>query len=139
VDALLAVYTQLTPAEELRTKQQTTSGDWSEEAHILRNITAALEKCRELFPSLSGSYLSSKKVNKKKRPAPANETQQIFRVSIPEGLSAGDTFLTEIVMGETKKRIRLTVPAGEATTLRFTLTVPAKTVEESTAKKSKAK
>jgi hypothetical protein len=137
VDALLAVYAKLIPAEEQRTKQETTSGDWSGEAHFLRTITAALEKCRELFPSLSGSFLSSKKVTKKKRPAPANETQQVFRVSIPEGLSAGDTFLTEIVMGETKKRIRLTVPAGDATTLRFSLTVPGKKNEESTAKKSK--
>lgn len=144
VDALLAVYTQLVPREEQQQKQQQDPmGDWSLDAQQTRTLDLALGKCRELFPSLSNTFLSSRKTAapKKKRASPnesdATTTQQVFRVSVPEGLAEGDTFLTEIMVGETKKRLRLTVPKGGATTLRFTLAVPRKQDEGSPTKQQK--
>jgi hypothetical protein len=71
--------------------------------------------------------LSSKKTVTKKRGTPTESesaTQQIFRVDVPEGVSEGETFFADIMVGETKKRIKLTVPGGGAKTLRFTLTIP---------------
>eukprot|EP00977_Amphora_coffeiformis_P014319 scaffold3967_cov179-Amphora_coffeaeformis.AAC.1 len=129
IDALVAAYVQLVPKEEQREKQQQNMlGDWSFDAQQNRMLDLAMEKCHELFPTLSNTFLSSRKTTgpKKKRGAPGeSETQQqVFRVSVPEGLAEGDTFLTEITVGETKKRLRLTVPKGGATTLRFTLDVP---------------
>ena len=141
IDALVIAYTQLVSIEEQREKQQQDIlGDWSLDAQQNRMIELALEKCRELFPTLSNTFLSSKKAAgpKKKRGAPgeSENQEQVFRVSVPEGLAEGDTFLTEITVGETKKRLRLTVPKGGATTLRFTLTVP-KTDEVRPAKQQK--
>lgn len=136
VDCLQTVYSRFVPAEEQRPKdeqqqqQQQTLTDWSEDAQQTRMIDLALDKCRELFPSLTNTFLSTRKTapTKKKRGAPddgdSKVQQQVFRVSVPEGLTEGDAFLTEIMVGETKKRLRLTVPKGGATTLRFTLEVP---------------
>ena len=129
VDGLVYIYTQLATEEELRKRPKHIMGDWSMDSQQTRTLDLALEKCRELFPTLNNNFLSSKKTNvsKKRRGAssePEAPTQQVFRVNVPEGMSEGETFLTDIMVGETKKRIRLTVPQGGATTLRFTLSVP---------------
>jgi hypothetical protein len=126
VDGLISIYTQLSanPNEE---QPKVAMGDWSIGTQA-RMLNLALAKCQMLFPSLSSNFLSSKKTfASRKRRTPSNSesaTQQVFRVDVPEGVSEGESFFADIMVGETKKRIKLTVPGGGAKTLRFTLTIP---------------
>ena len=101
--------------------------EWNLESQTAVTLRAGVEKCRELFPTLSGSFYSKKgprgkpKEGKKRKLAPDESPQRLFEVTIPEGLSAGDKFLTSIQVGEKAKKIRLTVPEGATNVLRFSL------------------
>lgn len=117
---------------------------WSGSARKAAIFGAALEKCRLLFPSLSGSFFLRKTPAKgkkggesdandgmasrlKKRKsngegAPASNVS--FDVLVPKSLSHGDTFFTVVKIGETNQKVKLTVPKGNPSTLRFTLKVP---------------
>jgi hypothetical protein len=121
----------------------TACNDWSGGARKSSIFDAAVEKCRSLFPTLSGNFLF-KNLNKskekdaggtlsgskrKKSPATtgsAKSNKVSFNVSVPKNLSAGDTFLTTVKLGENStKKVKLTVPEGNPSTLRFSLKVPA--------------
>ena len=121
----------LTTAYQRVAKDQPLSGaigDWGSDtqSHIL--LAAALEKFKELFPTLTGSFFTKKSAKDKersdsqgtKRKDPPSSGKK-FEVSIPEGVSAGDTFLTSINHGDKIKKIKLTVPPGAGKTLRFSL------------------
>jgi hypothetical protein len=158
VDALLALYPKL-PADIARRHKPPPrkSADWSFDGQTAEIVTTVLDTCKELFPSLSGNFLSKKtttnkpkkKINaatstadsqqqqhrfaaeggsavKGKRKEPDGSFTQVkqFSVTIPEGLTAGDTFLTQIQTGDKISRVRLTVPETSATSLRFALRVP---------------
>ena len=48
-----------------------------------------------------------------------------FEVSVPHGLSSGDTFLTTVKVGDSQSiKVKLKVPDGDHSTLRFNLNVP---------------
>ncbi|KAG7346110.1 hypothetical protein IV203_005178 [Nitzschia inconspicua] len=134
-------------------------GDWSGGGGRKSAIfDAALIKCKELFPSVSSSFFSKKgtaKSNKdssngtggkKRKEAPvdlasptspsAHGTKKIsFEVNVPKGLTTGDTFLTQVKVGEGDPiKVKLTVPAGNPTTLRFNLDVPKSSTRKITKK-----
>ncbi len=48
-----------------------------------------------------------------------------FEVAVPSGLKTGDTFLTSVKVGDSQPiKVKLTVPKGNHSTLRFNLNVP---------------
>lgn len=47
-----------------------------------------------------------------------------FVVSVPAGLSSGDTFQTSVRLGEVLKQVKLTVPPGKPSKLKFSLNAP---------------
>jgi hypothetical protein len=111
--------------------------DWSGGARKSTIFQNALEKCKALYPSLSSNFLykhlhnkskdkeAATSGNKRKMPSEQKEKSKIsFDVSVPENLNAGDTFLTTVRYGENlTKKVKLTVPEGNPSTLRFTLKV----------------
>lgn len=114
--------------------------DWSGESQISTLIHAAVQKCKELFPNLSSTYSfskgrapSKKNTDKEKRKESTGTVQQ-FEVAVPEGLGAGETFVTSINVGKVLKKIRLTVPSAGLSTIRFSLDVPTDTDESPTKK-----
>jgi hypothetical protein len=124
----------LTTAYLRSTKEQPLAGrptEWSCESQVATLLKAALGKCNELFPTLSGGFYSKKDAKAKKdkgeargtkrKEQPTNESKRYFEVTIPEGLAVGDTFLTSIKDEEKIKKVRLTVPSGANKTLRFSL------------------
>jgi len=138
VDALIALHLK-TSSEEEGTK--TDACDWSIDGQISVQLEAAVKRCRELFPTLSGSFFT-KKYQKKKKSGDDGESNKLvgskrqepdgsytilkqFNVEVPEGLTAGESFLTEIKSGDKIKRIRLSVPEGGAASLRFNMRVQA--------------
>ena len=115
--------------------------DWSGGGQKAAILDAALLKCKQLFPSVSGSYYS-KKINQKvksqeeaesKDPDDRPMTQQAgtkrsFEVQVPEGLAEGETFTTTVKAGESaSKKVKLTVPSGKPRMLRFSLDLSTQT------------
>jgi hypothetical protein len=134
VEALSAAYLKIQ-------KPDTGAGlnsSWSVESQVVSAFQAAVCKCKELYPTLSGSF-SFSKPRVTKRPSTGQKTRRTatkgtgsplpvkrsFEVAVPEGLSEGETFLTSVQIGDNVKKLRLTVPPGDATTLQFSLEVPA--------------
>jgi len=119
-------------------KDQPLSGalsDWSGESQLTATLQMALQKCKEMFPSVSGKFFISKKQVAPKKtapeasssspPPPAKQTvEQSFVVGVPEGMAAGQTFMASFQVGKTLKKVRLTVPTDNASSLRFNLQVP---------------
>ena len=139
VDALVTVHSILSTNDE---SHSNVPNDWSMDGQFIGLIGGALKKCNALFPSLSGSFLTSRKVprkkksdresaagqivgSKRKEPDGSYTVLQQFNAQVPEGLAAGESFLAEIQSAGKIKRIRLTVPEGGASSLRFNLRVPA--------------
>lgn len=125
-------------------KDQPVSGprsDWSGEGQKTDVLRLALEKCKVLFPTLSGALFSRKRSPKPKKtddsspatgkkrprdPSPRKSTtKRSFEVKVPAGLSAGDHFLVSVRASGVEKKVKLTVPEGTPATLRFALEVPA--------------
>jgi hypothetical protein len=123
-------------------KMQTDTLDWSGGGQKSAVLSTAVEKCRLLFPSVSGSFFSRQGLIKSKKPdnleqskpksnasgkrkAPIGATESAsFSVTVPENLVEGNSFLTKVKVGGQTKKVKLTVPAGNPTTLRFVLLVP---------------
>ena len=116
--------------------------DWSLDGQVSARLGAAVMHCKQLFPNLTGSFLTKKVVKRKKATGDQLQANKIvgekrkepdgsftvlkqFSVKVPDNLGAGETFLTEIKTGEKVKRIRLTVPEGGAANLRFNVRIPA--------------
>lgn len=119
------------------------SNDWSGGARKSSIFAAALETCRSQFPTVTGNFLfknlsKSKEKgkegttagSKRKKLAESSDSSgksnnMSFEVSVPQNMTAGDTFLTVIKFGESStKKVKLTVPEGNPSTLRFSLKVP---------------
>ena len=123
--------------------------DWSGESLLNETLEAAVRKCKELYPSLSRNYSFARQrpqqkskgmdasTSSKRKLSPSHEKRS-FEVSIPEGLKEGDSFLTSVMVGETMKRVRLTVPSKEASSLRFSLQVPVVGSKPTTSSKAKS-
>ena len=130
VEALTAAYSQIE-------NQRRLSGErcnWSGESQLTATLRMALQKCKEMFPTVSGKFYVTKKTTTPKKSAPepvcGNEStaEKTFVVSVPPGLSEGETFMASIKVGSTSKKVRLTVPSGNASSLRFNLHVPVQVV-----------
>ena len=101
--------------------------DWSGGAQKEATLSAALAKCKELFPSISAAFYSKKAMQKSKNRIDSEEkeetergaapqqsgTKRSFEVEVPGGLEEGETFTTTIATGSSSKRVKLTVPAGK--------------------------
>jgi hypothetical protein len=133
--------------------------DWTGEGQKMAVLKAALEKCRELFPSLplyGQRKASAKRSRKSSAAAPSPKRSSApspkhapeheepgggsvpFVVSVPEGLSAGDKFDTTVELeGGTMRKIRLTVPVGNPQKLKFSLSLPATADNSGSVLKSK--
>jgi hypothetical protein len=64
-------------------------------------------------------------------------TKVSFEVTVPQNLIAGDTFLTAVKVGDTSRKVKLTVPEGNPSSLRFTLNVPKDAANAVKSKKAK--
>lgn len=148
VDALCDAFLAAGDEEGAETLPTTSSfGNWSGNARKSITFKAALERCRTLFPTLSGNFFSkkastkSKKTsedaandappegpNKRKEPEGGQEPKAMisvsYEVAVPSGLSAGESFFTTVKVGTGTKKLKLTVPASNPASLRFTLQVP---------------
>mmetsp|Transcript_15216 Transcript_15216/g.43971 ORF Transcript_15216/g.43971 Transcript_15216/m.43971 type:complete len:517 (+) Transcript_15216:513-2063(+) len=128
-------------------------GDWSGGGRKAKIFDAAIEKCKKMFPTLTGSYFSKKAIaavkskknagnepqqagDKRKEPPEEDMVVMPYEVAVPSGVSAGDSFLTTVRVGDFTKKLKLTVPETNPTTLRFTVKVP-KSSSEQAAKKAK--
>ena len=58
--------------------------------------------------------------------SPLHGTKKIsFEAAVPKGLTTGDTFVTSVNVGNAEPiKVKLTVPDGKPSTLRFSLDVP---------------
>lgn len=154
VDALCQAYMAL--GETSEEFASTHFGDWSGGARKSSIFLAAIDKCKLLFPSLSGTFFSKKTASKakkgkdhedvggnsKRKPGSdgllSTETTKVsFEVAVPKGLSSGDTFFSSVKVGNADPiKVKLTVPSGTHSTLRFNLEVP-KVATESLSKKAR--
>jgi len=134
VEALTMAYSRVVKEQPL----SGTRSDWSGESQLTATLQMALVKCKELFPTVSGKFFISKKATTPRKTAAATKANEedaavaakptvakAFVVAVPEGLVEGETFMASIKVGETLKKVRLTVPSGNASSLRFSLQVPA--------------
>lgn len=113
---------------------QTDPNDWSGGGQKAAILGAALVKCKQLFPSVSGSYYSKKATSKKgetedKDPNEKSSKKRSYEVKVPEGLDEGETFTTTIKAGGSAKKVKLTVPSGNPRLLRFSLDLSTQTDE----------
>ena len=58
-----------------------------------------------------------------------------FEVAVPKGLKSGDTFLTSVKVGDSEPiKVKLTVPDGDHSSLRFNMNVPKTSIEKGSKK-----
>jgi hypothetical protein len=106
--------------------------DWSGQSHMQKLLRSALAKCKTLFPTVTSNFYFSRRQKTPSKGKPGKDSnnnssglvKKLFEVAVPQGVKAGETFITTIQVGEFKKKVRLTVPPGDVTTLRFSLEVP---------------
>eukprot|EP00934_Nitzschia_sp_Nitz4_P002092 Nitzschia sp. Nitz4//scaffold195_size40117//18863//26201//NITZ4_007577-RA/size40117-processed-gene-0.15-mRNA-1//1//CDS//3329540368//2092//frame0 len=141
VDALCQAYlarATSVPGTESQALERMDVNEWSGQSRKSAILDAALSKCKELFPTLTGAFFS-KKANaksKKKNETGDNEANEgktkdggnngapsetTFEVAVPAELSAGESFFTTVKVGNATKKLKLTVPASNPSTLRFSL------------------
>jgi len=139
VDALCQAYLALGEMKDIGAEV----GDWSGGARKSAVFDAALIKAQSLFPSLTGTFLIKKPQSRAKKGSDSSEpdttggkrkdrdemSKVSFEVAVPKDLAAGDTFLTTVVVGDVTQKVKLKVPEGNPTNLRFTLQVPNKPAE----------
>jgi hypothetical protein len=90
-------------------------------------------------PDPDESHNTKKGVSKRKAPSSNDSSSSVppeslteentkkvsFEVAVPGGLKSGDTFLTSVKVGNSQPmKVKLTVPEGDHSTLRFNLNVP---------------
>lgn len=145
LDALCEGFLALGDESTAAIPTTTSFGDWSGNARKSTVFLAALEKCKALFPTLSGNFFSKKASAKSKKnsddaandappenPAKRKEPEASkeemvsvsYEVAVPTELSAGESFFTTVKFGDGTKKLKLTVPASNPSSLRFTLQVP---------------
>ena len=134
IEALIVAFTST--YDEAKTCSYVDPFDWSGESQLITTAVVALQKCKELYPSLSRNFSFTRQRAPPKLKSPpfsvsskrklSNHETKSFEVAIPDGLTEGDTFLTSIMIGDATKRVRLTVPSESASSLRFSLEVPIK-------------
>lgn len=133
VDALCRLYLARKDHEDVHAE----ASNWTGGGHKTAVLKSALEKCSSLFPTLPSNLYGKKKAKRqRKQPTKNSEPSQSpkrkqpeassatvpFHVTVPAGLVAGDKFDTTVELdGGTKKKIRLTVPAGNPRKLMFSL------------------
>ena len=126
VEALTTVYSQIAKEPPLSGVRS----DWSGESQLTSTLQVALRKCKEMFPTVSGKFFISKTPATTKKSAPEamnikkHTVEKSFVVSVPPGLAKGETFMASIKVGSACKKVRLTVPSENASSLRFKLNVP---------------
>ena len=116
--------------------------DWSGGGKKAALLEAAVQKCRELFPTVSGNFYGKKAAQKPKNQTSETEkpgaeipptkqagAKRSFEVAVPDGLSEGETFTTTIKSGENSKKVKLTVPSGNPRMLRFSLDLSSQTYD----------
>lgn len=151
VEALCQAYL-LRPGNK-KSQELKQPSNWSGESKKAIFLKAALEECEKLFPTLKNTLYKRNKlkrtvVNKtddnedssnapppppttsesKKRSssgasAESSSVQQ-FMVDVPPGLEEGEKFETTVKVGSQMKTLRLTVPVGRPSKLKFSLRVP---------------
>mmetsp|Transcript_23051 Transcript_23051/g.33002 ORF Transcript_23051/g.33002 Transcript_23051/m.33002 type:complete len:140 (+) Transcript_23051:50-469(+) len=110
-------------------KIEFSSSDWSSETKKSDVVRAALAKCKHLFPSLPQTLYAKKKASKKKNESTDNikrvaDGMVQFVVDVPADLQVGEKFETTVRIGDQMKTIRLTVPEGNPSKLKFSLKAP---------------
>ena len=96
------------------------------------NSKGGSKKRKSPSNSYSSSMLSGSPTSEK-------ETKKVsFEVVVPNGLKSGDSFFSSVKVGDSESiRVKLTVPKGDHSTLRFNMNVP-KTSTQKGSKKIKA-
>jgi hypothetical protein len=117
VDALVALYPKL-PAAATAARQRkpsAKSSDWSVDGQTAEIVKTVLDTCKELFPSLSGSFLTKKTISKPKKKIDAvNNTSD--NQQRPGGAAGG---------GGTAHKGKRKEPDGSYTELKqFSVTIP---------------
>lgn len=155
VDAMCQAYLAFGDKTETLSVATSDFGEWSGTARKSAIFSAALAKYKSMFPSLSGTFFSKKASSKAKRKADdssdtapdggaerkglaglAEETTTVsYEVTVPSEVSAGGSFFTTVKVGNGTKKLKLTVPESNPSTLRFTLQVPMGEVPDPGAKK----
>lgn len=127
-DLLVHTYKLVCHSDE----RQSSPAIWG--ANIVRPETLqdALAKCKELFPSITGTAalrkISKKPKRKDQLPVDTNTAskdndKRMFEVPVPSGVGAGGKFETTVVIEGITKTVRLTVPPSVPKTMRFVLSV----------------
>lgn len=141
VEAICQAYLALGDDTENAGAGKADFGDWSGRGRKATIFDMALSKCKALFPTLSGAFFfkkanastKSKKgskdsvggVKRKEADGEAGGTTTVsFEAAVPGGLSAGESFFTTVKVGDGTKKLKLTVPSTNASTLRFSVQVP---------------
>jgi hypothetical protein len=150
VDVLIATHGKIDSVTSPTTK---TLLNWSGDDHRASMIRAMVQACKETFPALTGSYCSIKpnRTRRMKRTASNMDKDPVedddneddasyhesgindgkkfnrlgpsYEAKVPAGLIAGDTFTAVVNTKGGVKKVRLTVPEGEPSTLQFSLLV----------------
>lgn len=115
VEALNSAYLRLVKKSNVNL----TPKGWNAESRLDLILPLALQKCKELFPTLSSSYFSIKKVAPKaqKNGAGAIFSKKSFEVTVPDGLKEGDRFVTFV----DEQEVLVTVPEGGVRSFRIAL------------------
>eukprot|EP00536_Pseudo-nitzschia_multiseries_P002255 jgi/Psemu1/251486/estExt_Genewise1Plus.C_300056 len=68
-------------------------------------------------------------------PSSELETKKVsFEVAVPVGLTSGDTFLTTVSVAGSSRKVKLRVPEGDHSTLRFNMYVPKSKISQESKK-----
>jgi hypothetical protein len=108
VDAVVGAFLKFTNEAPLSGIQS----NWSCESQAETLLRVALAKCKTLYPNMSNTFYFKKRAPRKRkvREEESNSVKKSFDVSVPNGLSSGDTFVVKITLNGQPKRVRLTVP-----------------------------
>jgi len=111
-------------------------GGWGTSDHLRATFRAVVAECKSMFPHFKSGFPTKRKPKRKEPPKeenieavkeveatqePAPKKTKMYEVTIPDGLSEGNTFVSIIRDGANERSVRLTVPAGRQSTLRFEL------------------
>lgn len=132
VDAITYAFTRSSSAPLTATVQS----DWSNESQLAALLRLALQKGKDLYPTLSSSHFLKKATTPKRKKAASaapssacsTELRKSYQVTVPPGLEAGHTFVVSVNEGNGSRKVRLTVPDQPVQMMRFTLPAAPPTV-----------